>query len=50
MVIIFIGPVPVEYEHVTNALTFSCSQKQFDAMLRSECRAKLTLMTERKKV
>lgn len=48
MVRIFIGPVPVEHEHVTNALTFGCSKKQFDAMFSSHCHAEVTLMTRRK--
>lgn len=49
MVRIFIGPVPAEYEHVINALAFSFSKIQFDAMFRSECHAKVILITERKK-
>lgn len=50
MVRTFIVPVPAEHEHVINAFAFSCSKNQFDAMFRSECCAKLPLMTERKNI
>lgn len=49
MVRTFIVPVPAEHGHVINALAFGCSKNQFDTMFRSECHARLPLMTERKK-
>lgn len=42
-------PSSAECGHVINALAFSCSKSQFDARLRSECHAKVTLMTEIRK-